>query len=176
MMLTSIPRLRPLTKSKCNIYNTCEVPDIHDMIELDGYFEWSNLDYTDILKGRTAWDTFKQSPKLHSLFVYPLLGTVNCLKQPDKRNRVTFYQDSLRMLSWSVELHTGIIFENSTGVCVARDIEEFWLRLFIESKLYFLFANDDQFFIDDLNPLSIEYKYAYRILQLRNISHVLLHI
>lgn len=146
-------------------YHECTVPDITQWIDLKGDFSWSGLDNLKIYDNQL--DTFKNNKELWSIFSSPTSCWVNSDSQdPDeesfeeKDGHVLFYRDQQDCVLWYYDLESGKVYEYDR--VVSDTLEEFWLRIYIESILWYkedfpehlkdLIQKYIEFFEDNLNP------------------------
>jgi hypothetical protein len=107
------------------------------MIELRGDFSWTSI--PDIKVYGTPWETFQHNPSLWTLFSSPTACYVE-FGDEDARGRPIFYRDQQDCLLWSVDPATDKIYSDAQTRAIADDIEEFWLRQYLESRLWYRLA------------------------------------
>lgn len=135
--LSPIATIRP-SKHKFATYSKFVIPEIDSIhSRCTGDFSWTNL---DLKLGKTSWETFKKNPALWTCFESPTSCYVDISSDTGTKN-ISFYRDQQDCIIWSINPNTGHIYSTIDGPDpVEYDIEHFWLRLWIESALWFHYS------------------------------------
>ena len=118
-------------------YSMFEVPDMKDILPLNGDYSWSEI--KDLRIKENSWKTFKANPQLWKLFESVTACYVSISEPDSNTGRIVFYRDQQDCILWSVDPSTGKVYDNTDNL-VADDVEEFWARMWIENQLWRLYA------------------------------------
>lgn len=118
-------------------YSKFFVPNVREMVNLNGDFSWAPDLKEFRFPSRNPWETFKDNAVLWAIFESPTSCYVE-ISEDEDTGRTIFYRDQQDCIIWSVDLRTGKVYSDADGENpIADDIEEFWLRQYIEAKLWY---------------------------------------
>lgn len=113
-------------------YDEFDVPDITKSIDLKGDFSWTGL---DIDVKDTQLETFKTNKELWTFVECPTACYVTETFDVEDKF-VLFYRDQQGCVVWQYNLDDGKIYEYDDRI-VSDTLEEFWLRMYIESTIFY---------------------------------------
>ncbi len=128
-----IPDLRP-GEEMFSTYERFDVPDVRSLIELKGDFSWTGLEL-DVKE--TPWETFVANQNLQKFVNSPTACYVDIFEQNGK---TIFYRDQQDCIIWFLDPESGKVYSTSDKGPVADDVEEFWVRQYIEATLWRKYA------------------------------------
>ena len=116
-------------------YSKFPIPDVRTMVKLIGDYSWAQG--LKINVGKNPWETFKQNPILWQLVKSPTSCYVD-ISHDEETGQTIFYRDQQDCIVWYVDPQTGKVYSYTDGdTPIADDVEEFWLRQYIEATLWY---------------------------------------